>query len=281
MVDLLKLFGWDDIVNVTDIGASAIAEEPIYKGLIDCGCGHLSAFDGDSRHYDRMHEVFKGSVRIFDQFVFDGSEQTLYIASPESGMTSLLKPDSLNLNFFNFFGRFAEAIAEEKIQTVSLDDIEELEQIDFLKMDVQGAELTILKNGAKKLESCVAIQLEVSWITLYEGQPSFGDIDVWMREHGFMPHSILATKHWGIAPTVFNNNVKKGGNQLLESDILYVKDPTNLELFTDAQLKKLALITNNCLASHDLTIHLLLELARRGVVSANPHELFLKNFNQL
>lgn len=266
IVDLKGLFGWDDCVHAVDIGAAAIAEDPIYMSLLNAGCGRLSAFDGDSRQQSAMKESFRESTTIFDQFVFDGSEQTLYLADPVSGMTSLLKPDPVNLKFFNFFGRFSESEREEKVQTVSLDNIEGLDPIDLLKMDVQGAELTILKHGRQALERCVAIQLEVSWITLYEGQPSFGDIDVWMREHGYVPHCLLAVKRWSIAPTVFNSNPKAGGNQLLESDVVYIKNPMRLELLSDAQVKKLALIANNCLSSHDLTAHLLIELAKRHVI---------------
>ena len=69
-------------------------------------------------------------------------------------------------------------LREERIQTTRLDDIDEIGDLHFVKMDVQGSELNILKNGLKKLSNCVAVQLEVSFICLYENQPGFGEIDM-------------------------------------------------------------------------------------------------------
>ena len=69
-------------------------------------------------------------------------------------------------------GRFndqglGEVIGEEKIDTKRLDDISEIKDIDFLKIDVQGSELTIFMNGRKKLGNAVAIQTEISFVSLY------------------------------------------------------------------------------------------------------------------
>ena len=110
-------------------------------------------------------------------------------------MTSLLKPNENALKFFNNFSKFAKVERIEKVKTKKLDDIKELPLIDFLKIDTQGSELTILENGSKKLKDCIAIQIEISFISLYENQPTFGDIDKWMRINGFAPHSFIDIKN--------------------------------------------------------------------------------------
>nr|WP_244567251.1 FkbM family methyltransferase [Escherichia coli] len=50
----------------------------------------------------------------------------------------------------------------------------------MLKIDTQGSELNILVGGEQVLNNTLCIQLEVSFIPLYEGQPSFGEIDVYL-----------------------------------------------------------------------------------------------------
>ena len=55
-------------------------------------------------------------------------------------MTSLLKPRSDALSFFNGFEKFGRVEKTETVETDGLDDIDELPKIDFLKMDIQGAE---------------------------------------------------------------------------------------------------------------------------------------------
>ncbi len=55
----------------------------------------------------------------------------------------------------------------------------------LLKVDVQGYEMTVLENGLKLINMVQYVILETSFQPLYEGQPLFHDIDVWMEAHGF------------------------------------------------------------------------------------------------
>lgn len=222
---MLELVALDHPITLMDVGAAAIAEVPVYKSLLDLDIAHLHAFEGDPRHIEQLNDAYGKKISIYNDFLFDGTKQTLYEASAESGMTSLLKPDLNALKFFNGFENFGRIERTHSVQTKKLDDLAGLPPIDVLKMDVQGAELTILKNGINKLRNCVAIQLEVSHICLYERQPSFGDVDVWMRDNGYTPHCFFHIKKWSIAPTIRDNNFRIPFNQLLESDVLYIKSP--------------------------------------------------------
>lgn len=266
----------DEKIQVTDIGAAAIAEVPAYKPLLDANLAHLSAFEGDERHIESIRSAFGENATIYNDFLFDGNQQTLYLASPSSGMTSLLRPNVKALKFFNGFESFGRVEDIERIKTKKLDDIQGVKNIDFLKMDVQGAELTILKNGIKKLDDCLVIQLEVPYICLYENQPTFGEIDIWMRSQGYVPHCFLEIKRWSIAPTLLNNNIGVPGNQLLESDIVYVKDPLMLEVLSVNQLKKYVTIVHYCFQSVDLAVLIFLEIERRNAIQLNAHKLYLK-----
>ena len=277
MADFHGLFTLEDKIHVTDIGAAAIAEKPIYMSLVETQAAYLSVFDGDQRQSDGITAAFGDQVTHFEEFIFDGSTQTAHIAAPESGMSSLLKPNSTALNFFNGFTQFGTVEKQEQVETVALDSLSELPPIDFLKMDVQGAELRILENGKAKLNSCVAVQLEVPFICLYEDQPSFGEIDIWLRQEGFLPHCFLEVKRWSIAPTVFRRDFRAPGNQLLEADIVYIKDPLDLKSFTDLQLKKLVLIADMSLHSIDLCVHLIRELVSRSVLSAGSAEDYVRS----
>ena len=252
-----------------DIGASCIAEVPVYKKLLDENLAHLNAFEGTYGH----------KVSIFNDFLSDGTQKTLYLASEASGMTSLLKPNLAALKFFNGFEQFGKIYSTEKIQTRRLDDVTGIPAIDLLNMDIQGSELSVLENGLNTLKDCLAIQLEVSYICLYENQPSFGEIDVWMRRNGFAPHCFLDVKRWSIAPTIKDNNFRVPFNQLLESDIVYIKDPLRFTELTSEQLKKMALIAHYCFSSFDLCVHVLMELNSRGSLTSDAPQQYLAQLN--
>ena len=113
------------------------------------------------------------------------------------------------------------------MQTTRLDDVPGLPDLDFLKMDIQGGELQALEHGQARLAQCAMIHLEVSFVPLYEGQPSFGEIDVWMRAHGFIPHRFTEVKRWSdlALPTKDNDVRARRSTVLLEADIVYARDP--------------------------------------------------------
>ena len=263
-----------------DVGASAINEVPIYKSLLEAGVGHLNAFEGDARQIEGIKNTYGHSATVYSDFLFDGSEQTLYLADPLSGMTSLFRPDPAALAFFNGFENFGRIEATERVQTHRLDDVEGLPLLDFVKMDIQGAELTVLKNGTQKLRNCLAVQLEVSYVCLYENQPPFGEVDVWMRSQGYVPHCLLDVKRWSIAPTIFEDNFRVPGNQLLESDVVYMKNPLRLAALHHTQVAKFAALAHYCLRSVDLCVRLLLELERRAVIEPGSHQRYLESLRQ-
>lgn len=275
---IFDLFDLDEAIEVMDVGAAAIAEVPIYKVLLEKRMARLTAFDGDARQITAIENAYgKDLVTVFNYFLFDGGKHDIYLCAPASGMSSLFKPKVEALSFFNGFSKFGEVQSIENIETTRLDDIENAKSPDFLKMDVQGAELEILKNGSNKLKDCLAVQLEVSYFNLYEKQPSFGELDVYLRELGYIPHMFLDVKRWAIAPTIFNGNFRVPGNQLLESDIVYVKNPLRLDELNVIQLKKLAILAHYSFKSFDFCVRLLIELEGRRVCDGGSHKQYLLN----
>ncbi len=53
--------------------------------------------------------------------------------------------------------------AREPVDTRSLDDVAEITAVDFLKIDIQGGELAVLRAGRDKLRRAVAVQTEVGF----------------------------------------------------------------------------------------------------------------------
>jgi len=258
-----------------DVGAAFISEVPVYKKLLDEGIAHLNAFEGDTRQLEKIQEAYGNRATIFSEFLSDGSEKTLYVAAETSGMTSLLQPRQDALKFFNGFEVIGKIERTALVQTKRLDEVPNIPEIDFLKMDIQGSELDVLKHGRNTLQHCLGIQLEVSYFCLYEKQPTFGEVDVWMRHQGYVPHCFLDVKRWSITPTIKNNNFRIPFNQLLESDIVYIKDPLKLDLLSDEQLKKLAAIAHYCFSSYDLCVHVLLELIARKSLEHDIHQQYV------
>lgn len=61
-----------------------------------------------------------------------------------------------------------------------------IDHIDFIHMDVQGAELKVLEGAGDMLRSIDIIWMEVGNIEMYRGQPLKGEIENFMQRNGFI-----------------------------------------------------------------------------------------------
>ena len=277
---LEELLDLDGLMHVVDIGAAANGEIPPYQNLLDKGVARLSAVDGDRRQLDALIASHGPTTAVFEKVIADGRRHSMHLSlHPESGMSSLLAPLPSHLAFFNGLAESSVVGSTVEVQTERLADIAELQAIDFLKMDIQGAELMVLENAGHALDQCVAIQIEASFIPLYAGQPSFGEIDLWMRGNGFLPHCFTTVKRWSIFPTMKDGNHLRPFNQLIECDIVYVRNLVDLGGLSDRQIRNIALISAYCYNSPDLCIHAVLALERRGALPERTFESVAALFN--
>ena len=253
------------LTQILDIGANPIDGDPPYKQMLGLGLCQVTGFEPQKKALEELLQKKGPNERYLPYAIGDGDTHTLNICR-WSGMTSLYEPDPASFSVFEMLKPNAEVLAREKIQTKRLDDVQEIDHIDFLKIDIQGGELSVFQSGRQKLKSAVVIQTEVSFITLYKNQPTLGDIDVEMRRQGFVPHCFAAVKKFPIAPLVVNGDPRKATNQLLEADIVYVRDFTHPEGMSHEQLKHLIMIAHHCYKSVDLAMRMILLLEQKNAL---------------
>ena len=265
MKRLAELLGLTQLTRVVDIGASPIDGAPPYKGLLDAGLCHVTGFEPQPEQLAQLNRS-KGPHELYlPHVVGDGAEHSLQLCR-SVGFTSLLEPDPASLALFEFYQPLGQVLARERVQTRRLDDIDEIESLDFLKIDIQGGELSVFQNGRNKLAQAVFIQTEVSFVTLYQNQPAWGEVDLELRAQGFMPHCFANIKHWPIAPAVIDGDPAKPLNQLLEADVVYIRDVRDMGTLSDVQLRHMALIAHVCYGSRDLSLRCLMALQERKAV---------------
>lgn len=229
--------------EVVDVGANPIDGDPPYKHMLELGLCKVTGFEPQIEAL----QVLKNNAGDFETYlpyvVGDSSLKNLNICMA-SGMSSLFEPDFKKLEVFNELAQLAQVVDQMPVTPIPLDDISEIINVDFLKIDIQGGELGVFQSGRNKLSSAVAIQTEISFITLYKDQPTLGDIDQELRKQGFIPHCFAAIKNWPIAPCVVNNNPRQALNQVIEADLVYVRDYIYAESMSGEQLKHLALLSH-------------------------------------
>jgi FkbM family methyltransferase len=250
------------LTSILDIGANPIDGDPPYKEMLDYGLCTVTGIEPQERPLAFLEQRKGPLERYLPQVVGDGHEHRLKITQAEA-MTSLLKPDPNQLRLFNAFPNWGAVVEERDVQTHRLDDLD-IDEFDLLKIDVQGAELMVLQNGRERLRDAVAVHTEVSFVPLYLGQPTFGEVDGELRSQGFVPHSMPTLKKWAIAPTRFGESIYNAGNQVLEADMVYVRDIAHPQQMTSEQLAHLAMIAFHIYGSVDLAVFCIIALQQRG-----------------
>jgi FkbM family methyltransferase len=263
LVDILKPAR---LTAVVDVGANPIDGDPPYKSLLAARLCSVVGFEPQPEALATLNSRKSDLETYLPYVVHDGAPATLRVCR-SSGMTSLLRPDAQIATYFRGFGDWGHVVNEASVETRRLDDLSEIAELDFLKIDVQGAELTVFQHGAHRLKAAVAIQTEISFVRLYEQQPSYGQIDLELRGLGFVPHCFAAIKNWMISPMFVENNPYAAINQLLEADIVYVRDFTKPENMQVEQFKHLAMIAHHCYRSFDLVVNCLYRLVERGAIA--------------
>ncbi|NES77587.1 MULTISPECIES: FkbM family methyltransferase [unclassified Okeania] len=118
-----------------------------------------------------------------------------------------------------------ELVSTEEIQTTTLDDFcysEGISEIDFIQIDTQGAELKILEGAKEILKSFLLLKVEVEFTSIYDNQPLFGDVDLYLRKSGFtfLDFETLHRDSRLRGPTVSQQHP----GQLLWTDAFYFQD---------------------------------------------------------
>lgn len=271
---LVDLLAPERLVEVVDIGANPIDGLPPYQSLLDAKLCRVTGFEPQDHAYQKLLQMQSSHERYLPWVVGDGHPQEFRLCVGD-GFASLLEPDPEALAVFEAFAPYGVVRGRVPTPTRRLDDIAEITHLDYLKIDIQGGELSVFENGPHKLSAAVALQTEVSFMKLYHHQPSQGEVDVYLRSLGFVPHMFAAIKKWPIAPARYQDDPHRPFNQLLEADLVYVRDFTKPEAMSDTQLKHLALIAHMAYQSFDLAVRCIHQLQQRGSLPSGALDHYL------
>lgn len=191
--------------------------------------------------------------------------KTLYVTR-DPMCSSLYPPNESYLHRFHWMHELMALDFTLEVDTTTLDTFceeEGITEIHFLRTDVQGADLDVLRGAQRLLEqSLLVVEVEVIFSPLYVGQPLFANVDTFMRSQGFTLVEMYL--HPGaprrVLPIIKKNiyhGQKLWGNAIYIRDLIAPETPDHWR--TPEHIFKLACIVD-VLGYHDYSAELLLYL---------------------
>lgn len=261
MWSLLELLPQGQRINVLDVGA-ALKETPPYRSLVDAGRARIIGFEPNANECERLNREYGDPHRFYPHFVGDGKpavfHETNWVLTG-----SLFEPNSPLLEKFQNLSEQVTPVATRPVDTIRIDDLAEIDDVDFFKIDVQGSELAVFENALRVLARALLIQTEVEFVELYRGQPMFADVDAFLRRNGFQFHAFHGVAGRTFKPMAVVDRPGAPIRQILWADALYVRDWMRLEELEELKLRRYAVLAHDVLHSYDLAHLVLLALDRK------------------
>ena len=239
-------------INICDIGCGPSQKTLFIDALLKNTNSNLVGFEANIDEYKKLTNLTNN--KYYNYAIGDGKEHKLNIcASP--GMSSFLKPNINYLKLFHKFEEWSKILKTITVQTKKLDTLKE--EFDLIKMDVQGYESEIIKNGKNKINNSLVVQIETSPIPLYVNEKPFSYICNQLEELGFNLHMFNNINTKAFKPLMVNKDDYSGLYHLFQLDCVFIKNLNNLDNISIEDLKKMILIMFWSFKSYDL-VHLLI-----------------------
>lgn len=266
-------------VEVMDVGANPIEGKAPYARLLGAGLARVTGFEPQAEPLSRLNKVKSPAETYHPVALGDGRPGRLHLFK-HSGFSSLFPINAAASRLVGFDG-FTEETGQIAVETTRLDDLAEVGRVDYLKIDVQGAEAAIIANGRDKLAEAVMIQTEVRFLPLYDGEPGFGALHSLLESMGFYLHDFDFVKRAALRSRSFSIARPWTMRQIVDGDAWYLRDLTKIEDWSDAQVFRLALLAEGVMDNPNLVVLCLDRLVERGRVTQGAVDAYVRQRSSL
>lgn len=255
MFNILDLLPKFPPIRIIDVGAMDTGED-VHAPLLKAGIATVLGFECVQAECDRLNAMKQGTHSYLPHAIGDGRERVFHECNfPMT--SSLYEPNTALLAKFQNLENLTQVVRKGSLLTRRLDDLPEALGADFLKLDVQGAEVDVMNGADNVLAEAVVVHTEVEFVPMYKDQPLFAEVDQRLRKSGYLFHKFAGVAGRTFQPLVVNNDVNQMLSQLLWADAVYVKDFMALDRLPAEKLLKMALILHLVYGSYDLVLQVL------------------------
>lgn len=241
-------------ITVVDHGAD-FATRSNFLSLMRLNALSVITFDPASRLHGQseLHNIEEFQI-VANALLGNGKGATLY-ACLDPTMSATLEPLAASqLPQDKRTG--ARVLARLPLGTLPLDTIQELDSIDWLLLDAQHDNISILNNANETLRKTLAVQVRVPLVSTHRQQSDMASVCHSMAQRGFQCYRLQNMDFQSHLDE--NASLEKHqATQVASLDALFVPATERLDALTHDRLSKLAFLMDTVYGIHDFTYALL------------------------
>lgn len=219
----------NDPLAVIDAGARNGFEKhwDLYEDQVN-----LIGLELDHEECKKLNASTKGdNKKYYPVALSDRKGIRKFFIQPHLASSSFYKSDKL---FVERFPGWTPLIPHKllRVRTSDLDSFvrdNKIKDLDFMKFDIEGAELDVFKGGKKTLKNCLGLSTEAVFYPWRKEMPTFSELDIFLRSIGFVLFD-LPVFRWEkktTSPLMFTDRVlgPTDRGQAVWTQAIYLKDP--------------------------------------------------------
>jgi len=183
----------------------------------------LIGFEPDPEECNRLNRTALPCEQYVPAVLGEEEGKRPFFVTRSPGNWGFYPPDS------SFVRRFVSASDYDILETqmlplTTLDQIADqygISDIDLLKSDTEGWDLSIFRGAQRSLPACFGVEVEVWFNAVYKGQPLFAEVDAELRRIGFVLFDVARSNFFKRTVGAHLGGPK---GQLVAGDAIYFRD---------------------------------------------------------
>jgi len=175
-------------------------------------------FEPDQRSF---LELKNSGLEIIDKALWSETTQKEFYLTKKLQISSMYVPNRAYLDLFPDSKRF-DIVKTTKVEVTELDNLVDIHnQPHFLKLDIQGAELEVLKGSVNTLKNVLGLEVEINFKEIYEKIPLANDVEKFLNSQSFVLNDFLTFFRW-------ERNFHRNFGEIVHGDALFLRTPEKI-----------------------------------------------------